>query len=74
MYKMYNHPYGLGHLNLGCGSWIRAGQSCYLLGNGKGYTWNQARDQCARANAQLVKVDGFDEKVSKRKKLIIINK
>lgn len=52
-----------GHLNLGCGSWIRAGQSCYLLGNGKGYTWNQARDQCARANAQLVKVDGFDEKV-----------
>ncbi|XP_045188661.2 macrophage mannose receptor 1-like [Mercenaria mercenaria] len=51
-----------GHLNLGCGSWLRGGKSCYLLGKGKGYTWNQAKDQCARANAHLVKVDGLDEK------------
>lgn len=51
-----------GHLNLGCGSWLRGGKSCYLLGKGKGYTWSQAKDQCARANAHLLKVDGLDEK------------
>ncbi|XP_052773670.1 macrophage mannose receptor 1-like [Mya arenaria] len=51
-----------GYLNLGCGSWIRGGQSCYLLGKGKLLTWNDARDACARGNAHLLKVDGSDEK------------
>ena len=52
-----------GHLNLGCGSWLRGGQSCYFLGQGHGYSWSEAKDQCARAGAQLLQIDNLDEKV-----------
>ncbi|KAL4231672.1 hypothetical protein ACF0H5_009251 [Mactra antiquata] len=51
-----------GHLNLGCGSWLRGGKSCYLLGKGKEYTWQQASQKCSSAGAHLLQIDDLDEK------------
>ncbi|KAH3785058.1 hypothetical protein DPMN_163141 [Dreissena polymorpha] len=51
-----------GYVDLGCGSWLRGGTSCYLLGKGNLVTWTDARDSCARAGAHLLKVDSFNEK------------
>lgn len=51
-----------GYLNLGCGPWLRAGSSCYLISKGNRHTWSQARDMCSRANGHLIKIDSLDEK------------
>ena len=50
-----------GYFNLGCGPWLRAGSSCYLVSKGNRYTWFEASSMCSRANGHLIKVDDVDE-------------
>ena len=50
-----------GYFNFGCGPWLRAGSSCYIVSKDKRYTWPEASRMCSKANGHLIKIDDVDE-------------
>lgn len=49
-------------LDVGCGSWIRAGRYCYGFITGKYNAWADARQYCQSMGADLLKVDSIAQK------------
>ena len=49
--------------NLGCDTWTRAGQSCYMFYSGPLSTWQDARGRCQSIQGDLINVKSVDLQV-----------